>query len=181
MTNVWLHSHDAVRFVAREMEWSFSGVGGEGNGSQCLMGAVTFLQDGKNFVNGGCNGWTLQIEVTLEHCRFELHGSTYIWIFSINIQWTPLMHGFRIHRFHQPLIEIFLCGWLNLWLWNHRSRGPTAPHRFIQRIEHPWIWVSTGAAETNPPQSQRAWMTELYSSSQMVEMVNFMRGTLSQF
>ena len=126
------------------MEWSFSGVGGEGNGSQCLMGAVTFLQDGKNFVNGGCNGWTLQIEVTLEHCRFELHGSTYIWIFSINIQWTPLMHGFRIHRFHQPLIEIFLCGWLNLWLWNHRSRGPTAPHRFIQRIEHPWIWVLIG-------------------------------------
>lgn len=47
--------------------------------------------------------------------------------------------------------------------------------------EHPWIWISTGAAETNPPQSQRAWMTELYSSSQTVEMVNFMRGTLSQF
>ena len=51
-----MHSHDAVRFVDREMEWSFSGLGGEGNGSQCFMGAVTFLQDGKNFVNGGCDG-----------------------------------------------------------------------------------------------------------------------------
>ena len=30
--------------------------GAEGKGSQCLMGAVTLLQDGKNFVNGGCDG-----------------------------------------------------------------------------------------------------------------------------
>lgn len=38
------------------MERSLSGVGAEGKGSQCLMGAVTLLQDGKNFVNGGCDG-----------------------------------------------------------------------------------------------------------------------------
>ena len=38
------------------MERSLSEVGAEGKGSPCLMGVVTFLQDGKNFVNGGCDG-----------------------------------------------------------------------------------------------------------------------------
>ena len=76
----------------------------------------------------------------------------------------------------------------NFPLWLVKSVAVEPPkqdqlHHIIlsKGVEHPWIWVSTRAAETNPPQSQKAWMTELYSSSQMVEMVNFMRGTLSQF
>lgn len=44
-------------------------------------------------------------QLTIEQHRFQVHGSIYTWIFSINTQWAPLIPGFHMHVFNQLGIE----------------------------------------------------------------------------
>ena len=68
-----------------------------------------------------------QVQLTLEQHGCELYGSTYMCIFSINIQSTLHTYGCGSHEYGRPTMG----------------------------LEHPWISVSMADSGTNPSRAPR--------------------------
>ena len=83
---------------------------------------------------GDIRRWRNSVQLTPEQHGFELSGSTYLWIFSINTQSALSFPKFHIHRFDQPRIETVLSihrkessgveGQLYIFLYNILYKGP---------------------------------------------------------
>lgn len=78
-----------------------------------------------------------RIQLTLDQDGFELHRSTYMWIFSITIQSALCIPRFCVHRFNQP------------WMWRADSLHWSVPFLI-------GTWASAGFhfhrdPKTNPP------------------------------
>lgn len=54
-----------------------------------------------------CRGqqYNFAVQLTFELHRFEMHGSTYMWIKKVNTQYTICIPGVHIHGFIQVQIE----------------------------------------------------------------------------